>query len=343
MYSYKLMSLFSLTIFVGIMLFYYLLMIIIDDYSIFTETDLYIYISTLLESFGTFAYFVFPLVIIGAVILFICNFVLYFKGGRSLSNLAGVGISAILIILTLLGSNVYDILEMFSFNVHSPLGYHVVLFFENIIFILVAYIECMLTGSFICTIRAARYVPKYDKDYMIILGCYSGNGINLPIVLRNRVERALAFSHTQEEENGLKLKFILSGGQGNDEMTSEAEAMRRYLVSNGVHNKYIILEDESKNTRQNFKFSKRLINDRDAKVVFATTGYHVFRSGVLARQVGLYAEGVGSKSKWFFYIPASIREFIAEIVSEKWRHLFNILSINVAVILLLMFSYFNNI
>ena len=71
MYSYKLMSLFSLTIFVSIMLFYYVMMILTDDYSIFTETDLYIYVSTLLGSFGVFADFVFPLVVFGAVVLFV--------------------------------------------------------------------------------------------------------------------------------------------------------------------------------------------------------------------------------------------------------------------------------
>ena len=131
MYSYKLMSLFSIALFVGIMLAYYLIMIIVDDYSIFTETDLYIYISTLLESFGVFAGFVFPLIIVGALVLFISNIILYFKGGRSLSNLAGVGIGAGLIALTILGNNVYSILELFPFDVHSFFGYHVVMFFEN--------------------------------------------------------------------------------------------------------------------------------------------------------------------------------------------------------------------
>ena len=144
-------------------------------------------------------------------------------------------------------------------------------------------------------------------------------------------------------ENNLILTFIPSGGQGNDESTSEAEAMRRFLLKKGVDGERIVPEEKSKNTRQNFKFSKKLIKDNNAQVAFATTGYHVFRSGVLAREAGLHAEGIGAKTKWYYYIPATIREFIAEIVSEKWRHIFNLVVINFAIISLLVFCYCNNL
>lgn len=343
MYSYKLMSLFSLTIFISVMLFYYVMMILTDDYSIFAETDLYIYVSTILGSFGVFADFVFPLVVFGAFVLVISNFILYFRGSKSLSNLAGIGIGAGLILLTMLGNNILEILEGFNLDVYSAPWYYLVLFFENSVFIIVAYIECMLIGSFICTIRAARHMPKRDKDYLIILGCYSGDGVTLPNILRNRVEKAFSFSSVQLNENDLALTFIPSGGQGKDESVSEAEAIKRYLIKKGINDERIISEEKSKNTRQNFKYSKELIKKNDAKVAFATTGYHVFRSGVLARQAGLHAEGIGARTKWYFYIPASIREFVAEIVSEKWRHVFNIVLINLVVISLLVFSYCNNI
>lgn len=260
-----------------------------------------------------------------------------------MSNLAGVGIGAGLILLTMLGNNIFEILENLNLDVYSAPWYYTVLFFENSIFIIVAYIECMLAGSFICTIRAARHVPKRDKDYLIILGCYSGDGVTLPNILRNRVEKAFSFSSVQLNENNLALTFIPSGGQGKDEVVSEAEAIKRYLIKKGINDERIISEEKSKNTRQNFKYSKKLIKNSDAKVAFATTGYHVFRSGVLARQAGLRAEGIGARTKWYFYIPASIREFVAEIVSEKWRHIFNIILINLMVISLLVFSYCNNL
>ena len=52
-------------------------------------------------------------------------------------------------------------------------------------------------------------------------------------------------------------------------------------------------------------------------MAFSTTNYHVFRSGILARQVGLDAQGMGSKTKWYFWPNAFIREFVAMIAAEK--------------------------
>ena len=70
-------------------------------------------------------------------------------------------------------------------------------------------------------------------------------------------------------------------------------------------------ECESTNTLQNMEFSKKLIEQRtsEGKVAFSTTNYHVFRGGMLAGQAGLQAEGMGSKTKWYFWPNAFVREF----------------------------------
>lgn len=47
-----------------------------------------------------------------------------------------------------------------------------------------------------------------------------------------------------------------NGGKGKDEIISEAEAMKKYLIENGISEENIILEDKSKNTIQNMRFSK---------------------------------------------------------------------------------------
>jgi uncharacterized SAM-binding protein YcdF (DUF218 family) len=57
-------------------------------------------------------------------------------------------------------------------------------------------------------------------------------------------------------------------------------------------------------------YSKALIQ-RDhpgARVVFSTTNYHVFRSGVWASLAGLPAEGMGSDTKWWYWPNAFMRE-----------------------------------
>ena len=98
--------------------------------------------------------------------------------------------------------------------------------------------------------------------------------------------------------------------------------MKKYLIKCGVDESDILTEDKSVNTRENIKFSDRLIRERtkQAKVAFATTSYHVFRAGVIATSLGLHFEGVGAKTRTHFWINAFVREFLAEMVVERKRH-----------------------
>lgn len=188
-----------------------------------------------------------------------------------------------------------------------------------IIATLYVFFEIYLFSTKICGLIAAKHIPAYDKDYIIILGCgIKKDGTLLPL-LRGRVDKAIEFYHNQLEKTGKKLVFVPSGGQGEDEIISEGEAMKRYLLEQGIPQEQIMPETKSTNTYQNMLFSKELINDDNAKAAFATTNYHVFRGGIFANQVNLNAEGIGSKTKWYFWPNAYIREFVGLVVSQKKR------------------------
>ncbi|MBR5986294.1 MAG: YdcF family protein [Clostridia bacterium] len=190
---------------------------------------------------------------------------------------------------------------------------------ENSYATVFVYFECMLAGSVICGITAARYRPKPDKDAIIILGCRFRQDGTLPPLLRGRVDRALQFFRAQKEVTGKSAVFIPSGGQGSDEPMPEAEAMRRYLIANGIPDEAIYPEDRSANTEQNMAFSKQ-IADRVApggNVLFVTTNYHVFRSGICAARAGLAAEGTGGSTAWWYWPNA----FMREVASLLYRHL----------------------
>ena len=89
------------------------------------------------------------------------------------------------------------------------------------------------------------------------------------------------------------------------------------------------------------KFSKNKIDkiNKNAKISFSTTNYHVFRSGVIANNQGIDIEGMGSKTKWYFYTNALIREFIANLVQEKKQH---ITLINVSLFILIAIGRYYN-
>ena len=68
------------------------------------------------------------------------------------------------------------------------------------------------------------------------------------------------------------------------------------------------------------KFSKRIADEhkKNANILFSTTNYHVFRSGMFSAKAGMKADGIGAKTKWYFWPNAQMREFIGLLASE-WK------------------------
>lgn len=249
-----------------------------------------------------------PFILFYAVSMTISNISLIRHEGFRVANALGIVISILMVSGTVTclvlaqQVNFYDTISVLVFSVICSL---------------VIFCEIYLLSTQICAFVAAKHKPEFDKDYIIILGCgIKKDGTLLPL-LRGRVDKAIDFFHCQLKNTGKKAVFIPSGGQGSDEIISEGEAMKRYLLEQGIPEEQIMPETKSTNTLENMKFSKELIADSNAKVVFSTTNYHVFRSGILSNQAGLKAEGMGSKTKWYFWPNAFIREFIGLLVSQK--------------------------
>ena len=193
--------------------------------------------------------------------------------------------------------------------------------FTNIFAAVYLYFECMAIGIMIANAIVSEYEPKPDKDFIIVLGCaIRRDGTPSPL-LRDRLERALAFRKEQLEKTGKDLIFVASGGQGADEVISESEAMKRYLMAKGIPENRILKEDRSTNTLENMKFSKAKIGERasDAKIAFSTTNYHVFRSGLCARRVKMQAVGMGARAKWYFWPNALVREFVGLLTEHRGK------------------------
>jgi uncharacterized SAM-binding protein YcdF (DUF218 family) len=106
---------------------------------------------------------------------------------------------------------------------------------------------------------------------MIILGCKIRNDGTLTPLLKGRVDKAIEFRNKQLKETGKDLIFIPSGGKGKDEVISEGDAIKRYLLENKINEKNILVENKSKSTDENIKFSYKLINNKKAKIAYSTT------------------------------------------------------------------------
>ena len=189
----------------------------------------------------------------------------------------------------------------------------------NMLAAIYLYFECMVIGVMIAGGIAARHEPDKDKDFAIVLGCgIKKDGTPTPL-LKGRVDRAIEFYKKQKEETGKDLFFITSGGQGPDEVISESLSMKNYLISQGIPENLILEENQSTNTQENMAFSKKIIDEinPEGKAIFSTTNYHVFRSGLFARMAKLKAQGIGAKTKWYFWPNAAVREFVGLLTKHK--------------------------
>lgn len=187
---------------------------------------------------------------------------------------------------------------------------------------LISFFEILFLFIMLTAILSTRFKVPFNKDYIIILGCGIRADGSLTPLLKGRVDAALAFEKEQFEATGKHAKFVPSGGQGPDEVISESEAMKNYLVTQNIPEDMIVMENKSTNTWENIKFSKEVI-EKDAgsleniKAAFATTNYHVFRGYTLSEEHGLDAQGLSAKTKFYFYPNAFLREFAGLIVAKK--------------------------
>jgi vancomycin permeability regulator SanA len=225
----------------------------------------------------------------------------------------------------------------------SAIPAYIVEYIDILIYSFLSYLEFILLATIILTIKAGRHKPDYNKNYIIILGCKVNKDKTLPPLLKGRVDKAIEFAKKQKEETNKDITFITSGGKGTDETISEAMAMKNYLIEQGIDKDNIIVEDKSTNTYQNFKYSLELIDKNDPNILFSTTNYHVFRAGNIASKINTKIEGIGAKTKTYFYINAFIREYVATMISEKKKHISILAFIAVSSLLLIILFYLSNI
>ncbi len=155
---------------------------------------------------------------------------------------------------------------------------------------------------------APKKAEQVEADALIVLGA-AVHGDRVTWVLSNRLDTAADYLAAHPETVA-----VVSGGQGSGEDLPEAVAMKRYLVERkGILESRILVESESENTRENFAFSKALIERElgaGARVAFVTTDFHVFRAGRVARAAGLNAPGIASPDVWYIRINNLMRESV---------------------------------
>ncbi len=304
-------------------LYYYLLSCLLETKEL-TLRYIFIEFVHFPKRFSMFAIPVFALICLA---ISISNFALIRHEGMRLKNILGVVLGLITIGGTVAIHYASKFVEKEILIPADLMGHPLITavhtYLNLFLLLMMCYFECFFLGTVVMAYLAARQKPRYDKDFIIILGCSIDKKGGLLPLLKGRTNRAIRYAWDQEIATGKPVQYIPSGGKGTDEILSEGSAIELYLLSHGAEPEEVHAEKRSRNTYENFLYSKEIIDELnpEAKVCFATTNYHMFRSGVLARRVGLDAEGIASRTKWYFWPNGFVREFIGLVALQKKEHL----------------------
>lgn len=172
-------------------------------------------------------------------------------------------------------------------------------------------------------------------DYLIVLGAQV-RGEEPSKTLRLRLDKAAEYALQNPETT-----LILSGGQGENELIPEAEAMQKYLEEKGVPRERLVLEAGSSSTVENIAYSKGVMetlwnkrqqNLRDARrsgralglaaidrelerpmrIGILTSNFHLFRARMIAKRQGLEeVSGIAAESDRILLLHFCFRDGLA--------------------------------
>ncbi|MBO0803634.1 MAG: YdcF family protein [Nocardiopsaceae bacterium] len=228
------------------------------------------------------------------------------REGRRPANLlalfAGLGMFAYPGLYVLVAHAHVRWMEIVFLVVARPLAYVVFLF------------SCFLLYSLVYGRIPYRGVP----DFVVVLGSGLIGGDRVPPLLASRLDRAYDVIAAAAAKGRYPM-LITSGGQGPGETVPEGRAMAGYLLARGIPAERIAVEDESRTTWENLRFSARIMDELrpGSRCLVVTNNFHVMRTARLTRRLKLNASVIGSRTALYFWPSAIIREFVAVFLSYR--------------------------
>ena len=164
-------------------------------------------------------------------------------------------------------------------------------------------------------IQASRGTPEKSCDYMVVLGAKVRED-GPSVSLWDRIHGAADYLQAHPE-----VICIVSGGQGQDEPMTEAQAMFDELVKLGIDPSRIWLEDKATSTWENLNFSLTLIEKktgtRPEKIGVVSSEYHLLRASLFVKKCGVEFVGIPAETTRF---TQKINHFMRE-VAGIWHFL----------------------
>ena len=149
-----------------------------------------------------------------------------------------------------------------------------------------------------------------DPRLMIVFGC-KVESYGPSIMLRDRLDAAFRYLRAKPE-----VTAILTGGQGDDEHTSEAQAMFDYLTNRGIEADRLLIEEQSHNTWENVQESRLLLEEKGYKaaqdVILVSNGFHLARIELLWERAVVGDYQISKLAAPVSHVPSAIQMFFRE-------------------------------
>ena len=158
-------------------------------------------------------------------------------------------------------------------------------------------------------IRASYDPPKDENTTVVVLGCKVKDGAPSRM-LRRRLDAAYEYLSQHES-----VCAVVSGGKGDDEVISEAQCMKEWLVEKGIAPERIYMEDRSVNTEENLRFSREIISEKGLpdKITLITDSYHQLRAEMIAEKQDIKAYNISGSTSWYLVPTYWVREWFGVV------------------------------
>lgn len=161
---------------------------------------------------------------------------------------------------------------------------------------------------------------KCRADVAVILGAAAYNGEVSP-VYRERINHGITLY-----EAGYVDRLIVTGGTAGQAEESDASAAKKYLLSQGIPEEAVLIEDQSSITQENLENSKAIMEENGYETaIIVSDPLHMKRAMLLAEDAGITAYSSPTPSTRYISLRTKIPFLARETfyyIGYKWYRIF---------------------
>lgn len=184
------------------------------------------------------------------------------------------------------------------------------------IFTVILCIGLLIVGITECLVIHASFGSSdTDFQYLVVLGAKVRSD-RPSLSLQNRINAAYDYLSAHPDTIA-----VVTGGQGEDEPTTEAQCMYDHLTQMGISPDRIWMEEKATSTWENLHFTLDLIEEktgaRPQKIGVLSSEYHLFRASLFAKECGVEFVGIPAQTT---ILSLKINYFMRE-VAGVWHYI----------------------